>query len=237
MSCEVYRESLSDALLRGEATLSAALAEHVRACADCAEFYESQKQLLGAMDLGVRAMVNEKVPASLLPRVRAQREAVEPARFRSPLLPTAGVVALALLILVPLARWRARTASQQTINPDAPIVREQKDAPRMDESIVLSMHPSRERLRAAKRCCKPEVVPQEAILSAEQAAVARFASEHPEEMAETVRAAELESIELSSPFEIVPLKIERVEFAPLEDDTKTKFSPVDNGSAQFSEEH
>lgn len=221
MSCEGYREELSDALLSGDGALSAALAQHLLRCTDCAEFYETQKRLVTAMDSGVQAMVNEKVPASLLPSVRTRMEEVEFARQWSRwLLPAAGVVALILFIFNTSVRWGSRTMSQQVVTRDVSFVLEKKDHLKTGEPVVLSMHPPPRRRRAAKAFSEPEAVPRGAILSAEQAAVARFASEHPEEMAAVVQAAVSVPPDLSKPIEIIPLKIENIELAPLTAETE-----------------
>jgi hypothetical protein len=70
MSCEGYRDRLIDGLASGESSLDGDVAEHLRTCAECKRFYEAQMHLFGAIDAGVRTMVNEAVPASLLPGVR-----------------------------------------------------------------------------------------------------------------------------------------------------------------------
>jgi hypothetical protein len=112
MSCEGYRDKLIAALASGENSLEREVADHVRSCADCAKFYEAQVHLFGAIDSGVRAMVNETVPASLLPRVRAR---AEQARVGSPWflrpMPVAGGLLVALLIVVPLVRYGLRSGT------------------------------------------------------------------------------------------------------------------------------
>ena len=71
MNCERYRDKFVDALASGESSLDRDVAMHLRVCTECKIFYEAQINLFGAIDSGVRAMVNETVPASLLPGVRA----------------------------------------------------------------------------------------------------------------------------------------------------------------------
>jgi len=109
MSCETYREKLQDELLRGDTTLRSEVAAHVRGCADCREFYEAQRWLLGAMDSGVRALVNESVPASLVAGVKARIEAKE---VRQSLLSwrisAVAVVGVLALIVTPLFRSKLR---------------------------------------------------------------------------------------------------------------------------------
>lgn len=112
MSCEGYQEKLVETLAAGEGALGGELAAHVRVCVACRKFYEAQVHLFGAIDSGVRAMVNETVSASLLPGVRAR---MEEARMGSSwfftLMPVAGMLVAALLIVVPLVRYGLRSGA------------------------------------------------------------------------------------------------------------------------------
>jgi hypothetical protein len=112
MSCEGYRDKLVDALAGGEGALGGELAAHLRECAECRKFHETQVHLFGAIDFGVRAMVNETMPASLLPGVHARMEEkrVDGSWFLT-LMPIAGVLLVALLIVVPLARYGLRSGT------------------------------------------------------------------------------------------------------------------------------
>jgi hypothetical protein len=80
MNCEGYRDRLIDALASGKSSPAGDVAAHMRACVECKRFYGAQVNLFGAIDSGVRAMVNETVPASLLPRVRVRMEENHAAR-------------------------------------------------------------------------------------------------------------------------------------------------------------
>jgi hypothetical protein len=80
MNCEGYRDRLIDALASGESSLAGDVAAHLRGCAECKGFYEAQVNLFGAIDSGVRAMVNESVPGSLLSGVRARIGEAQTAR-------------------------------------------------------------------------------------------------------------------------------------------------------------
>ena len=106
MNCERYQDKLIAALASGEKSLDLDVAAHLRACAECGKFYEAQVQLFQAIDSGLRAVVNERMPASLLPGVRAQIAAKRMAgSWFLTLVPVAGIVMVALLILVPLVRY------------------------------------------------------------------------------------------------------------------------------------
>jgi len=114
MNCERYQDKLIAALASGEKSLDLDVAAHLRACAECGKFYEAQVQLFQAIDSGLRAVVNERMPASLLPGVRAQIAAKRMAgSWFLTLVPVAGIVMVALLILVGVVlTWvRARTGT------------------------------------------------------------------------------------------------------------------------------
>lgn len=100
MSCERYRDKLVEALASGESAFGGELAAHLRLCAECGKFHQAQVNLFGAIDSGMRTMVNEEVPASLLPRVRAQvAEAGMPRQsWRVYLLPVGAAFGVAILL-------------------------------------------------------------------------------------------------------------------------------------------
>jgi hypothetical protein len=112
MNCEGYRDRLVEALASGENPLVADVATHLRACAECKRFYGAQVGLFEGIDLGVRAMVNETVPASLLPGVHARmgEKRMDGSWFLT-LMPIVGVLLVALLIVVPLVRYGLRSGT------------------------------------------------------------------------------------------------------------------------------
>jgi hypothetical protein len=95
-----------DAVASGQGAVHGELAVHLRVCAECRKFHEAQVHLFGAIDSGVRAMVNEAVPASLSPRVRARvaEAGMPPRAWRFFLKPLAAAMAIALLLGVFLVR-------------------------------------------------------------------------------------------------------------------------------------
>ncbi len=69
--CADYRETLLDAAASAT-ELPLGLRSHLGACASCAAAFAQEQQLFAAMDSGLRVAANAEVPASLLPRVRAE---------------------------------------------------------------------------------------------------------------------------------------------------------------------
>jgi len=80
MFCESYRQPLSDAICGGEA-LPRELAAHLGACNDCAAAFASERALFAAIDRSLHAAANAEVPPLLVPRVRAQIDAMSVRTF------------------------------------------------------------------------------------------------------------------------------------------------------------
>ena len=112
MNCQSAKELITDTLAWGSVELTGNLTGHVQSCAGCGTFYARQAELFRAIDSGLSAMANELVPASLLPRVRAQMEETRGASlwFYRPL-PIAAILVIASLIAFPLMRRNFRSDS------------------------------------------------------------------------------------------------------------------------------
>ncbi|MCL6638480.1 MAG: hypothetical protein K6T80_02200, partial [Firmicutes bacterium] len=181
MSCKAYLERLSEALLHGDAGLGEALAAHVRTCAKCAEFYEAQKRLLGAMDLGVRAMVNEEMPVSLLPGVRARMETVQIMRQRPRFSWAAGLAVVCVVLFAGGTLQNKHWRSADSAGP-LNVASAGKNVP-APTIPTAKAEPSRggKRWEAAIKKPKPpsESLPEVIVLPEEREAFARFIAEAP----------------------------------------------------------
>lgn len=116
MNCQGAREQTVDTLATGRVEMTREVAGHIQSCAECRTFYAQQAALFCAMDSSLSAMVNEPVPASLLPKVRERMEKTRPgSTWLYRLVPVAAVLLVAALIGVPLARRSARIGGVQVI--------------------------------------------------------------------------------------------------------------------------
>lgn len=114
MNCQGAREQTVDTLATGRPEMTGELAGHMQSCAECRTFYALQAELFRAMDSGLGAMINESVPPSFLPRVRArmaETPTVSPWFYR--LLPAAAVLVIACLIAFPIMRRSFRSGGVQ----------------------------------------------------------------------------------------------------------------------------
>jgi hypothetical protein len=221
MSCKRYQDKLVDARAGGEGALVGELAAHLRACAECKEFYEAQLHLFGAIDLGVREMVNETVPASLLPGVRALvAEVVIPRRMWSFSWGFVSVaVAAALVISVGVLRWSPENTSKQRDRSPAVVQGVAggtgvKPVPRQ----VITAAPKHRSTEARTEVVPRGVVktPEVLVLAEERAAFARFVTDLPEERDVAVAFTRPATDATDEGVEIALLQIDELEVKPLE---------------------
>lgn len=99
-TCEDYRAALTDAAAEAvEPSLE--LRSHLDACASCRTAFAEETQLFAAIDSGVRNAASAEVPASLLPRVRAQlNERSVPRRSWVPASATMAAAVLVVAVVV-----------------------------------------------------------------------------------------------------------------------------------------
>ncbi len=79
MSCEDYKDALIEAAATG-AGPQGELRAHLASCASCRRAFEQEQSLFTAIDSGLRTIVNDELPLSLLPRVRVALDEVATSR-------------------------------------------------------------------------------------------------------------------------------------------------------------
>jgi hypothetical protein len=116
MPCENYQDALVEAAATG-AEPQSELRAHLAACAACHATFAQEQALFSSIDAGLHVTANAEVPASLLPRVRAQLNDQSAAR-RSWIPVWAVLAATAMLVLTVVSvRGRRHDASGQ--NPQS----------------------------------------------------------------------------------------------------------------------
>ena len=212
ISCEQCRERLSGALAHGERTGSSEMTTHLRGCAGCREFYEGQVRLFAAMDAGLRTMVNEGVPASLLAGVRVRMEQA-PAfgNWRRVWIVPAAVAVLVALVLAISQRREGR----ETAGADVPVVavrpavtERSAAAPEEQEPVMAT----KLRVAVVKIPARTDVVPEVIVLAEEREAYKRYVGETAVGLGNP--AAPVEKI--MGPIEIVSQEIAQLEIRKLE---------------------
>lgn len=219
MSCERYRDKLIAGLADGQTPLDGDVAMHLRGCQECKRFYEAQATLFEAIDSGVRSMVNETVPSSLLPRVRAGVVDVElPRRSWGIAWGFAAVAGAAVLVIgISLLKQIPERITKSSVGPSVvePAVHGLTSA---TQSQVSAGGPRRHvRLTRAARVPKESAnTPEVIVLAEERAAFARFVSDLPEEREVAVAFTRPAARPGDEAVEIALLQIDELEVKPLE---------------------
>ena len=222
MNCEGYRDRLIDGLARGENSLGGEVAGHLRTCAECKKFYEAQAHLFGAIDAGVRTMVNETVPVSLLPGVRVRvAEAGVPQRSTWNFAWGFAAVGVAAVMVIGfgLLRPDPEKADRVTAGVSAFTQSVRQDALAAPvQSQVSAAAPKRRQLKI-KRVAVPEdgeAKPEVLVLAEERAAFARFVSDLPEQTDVAVALTQPAADGNDKAVEIALLQIDELDVKPLE---------------------
>jgi hypothetical protein len=218
MNCERYRDRLIGTLASGESSLAGDVALHLVTCAQCKKFHEAQVHLFGAIESGVRAMVNETVPATLLPRVRAQvAETGAPRRMRSVSWGFATVaIAAVLVVSIGLLRrspqYVSKVPSRSSVGPqEATGAR-----PALPQAVAAA---PKHHWTLAKTATVPQETgkaPEVLVLAEERAAFERFVTDLPEERDVAVAYTRPATEAKDEAAEIALLQIDELEVKPLE---------------------
>jgi hypothetical protein len=222
MNCKRCQEKIVEALAAGAGPVPSELSGHLQTCRVCRQFSETQTGLFRSMDDVLESMVNQTVPPSLVPGVRARLEEL-PATSR-PWIPSwsfALVGAIAILALsVSFIRHRPQ------IHPNSPEIR--PVVSRSVESYVSAVRPppksvtsrpnrtNKRVILAAPSLTPLEAAPKVIVLAEERRSFAKFVAEVPEEKEVALTLTQLAPAAPDAPVEIALLEIGSVEVKPLE---------------------
>jgi len=214
MNCRHVQKQITESLTVGHATPSPEMEKHRDSCVMCQEFYQREERLFASLETGVRGIVNEPVPPSLIPRVRVALEqmpaiySVWSSQVRAAALVMV-VVAVALAVLRnhgnhPAVPELAQVASQ-VANPSRPEPSSVPASPSVHHPKGAVVHPRVVRERTA------EVI----VLSGEREAMARFTVDRSQR--ESIAAALMASASVpdDSPVEIALLQVRNIEIPAL----------------------
>ena len=117
MPCENYREALIEAAAEAEhSALPRELRAHLDVCPSCRATFTEELQLFTAIDTGLRGTANAEVPASLLPRVRAELNERPVARHTW--IPIGAVMAAAFALVAVIIFARGLGSGPAGVNRD-----------------------------------------------------------------------------------------------------------------------
>lgn len=182
MNCQQCQQKILDSLASGASHVTPEVAAHQNSCPACAQFFATQQNLFHAIDAGLQSFVNQPVPPSLLPTVRARLDENSEARrsvFVS--LGLASIAALAILAFaVPYALYRPHNA----VNSEklASTSRQQAAAPQVvGDATTIQAHPEAVRvLPVSNHGRNATKVPEVIVPAEERQAFAKFLAEAPQ---------------------------------------------------------
>lgn len=225
MPCEKYRKALREAAAAGDTyELSTGLRAHLAACGACRAFWSEEQQLLAAIDAGVRQTANAEVPASLLPRVRADFET--PTNRRSRWMPmlvfaSAGVAMAATVFAIVRSHESApedqiKQIAAAPVREATPVSAGPSGTPRAE---AIPPHRSNQPRRGTNSDAQQSAsfgrievrVPPE-----ERDALARFITARQEESDFAVLLAAPTPDWVNEPMSVAPLEIADLEVRPLD---------------------
>lgn len=226
MNCKRVRENLVNSLAAGESVPSGELALHIRSCAGCCSFYETESNLLRSIDSGLQSVVNQDIPASLLPSFRVRlSQHVEPRRSWIPTWSiAAGIVGVAAVAVLSFTLSRPRQPLEPQprfpLKASAAAIENSNPTPKVPPGRKLDAMPLTATYRRITSSSPvPDGTPASSeviVLAEEREAFLKFAAEVPQKtdmaLAFTRPPATLPDV----PVEIAVLRIEEMKLKPLE---------------------
>lgn len=218
MNCKYHQEKIVELLAAGEDLPTAEVAAHQNSCISCTEFYATQQKLFHSVDAGLRFLVDQPVPPSLLPAVRARLDDIPVARRawipRWPAVVVAAVAILALTVSYALRRPANHpSAPENTLIASGSVDNPQPAAQLPNVRAKLSPMPRR---RPAVPGNSATATSEVIVLAEERQAFARFVAEVPEERDVAVALTRPAPSEADDPVEIALLQIDGLDVKPLE---------------------
>jgi len=222
MNCKQYQEKILDSLAAGAANLSPEIAAHQNSCTLCAEFYQAHQRLFHGIDTGLQSLVNQPVPPSLLPTVRARLDE-NPMPQRAWFLSWNPVAVAALAILavaVSYALHRPHSSvnsgqiasTSQQHSTTAQVVRD-KTTMQADPKAASVLPGTNHKVVVAPRNAPASSVdvPEVIVLAEERQAFAKFIADAPVGGPVVLAMAQPANPESDEPIDIALLRIEPLE--------------------------
>ncbi len=235
MPCKHYKDALIEAAASG-LNPQGELRAHLAACPACRTAFAEEQSLFSSIDTRLHAAANSKVPASLLPRVRAQLNS--PSDSRKAWLPAWAVLAATAALVFAMLSVRGRRDDASGQNPQGS-TRVQAVLPaEIPTAPIGALSPANPGQRMIKRILPSKV---QAAASVEQVSVLLPAGQKLviDAWLEGLRRGKLKGNELLAQkadlplqdLQISPLDVSPIEMKPLADVSGE--SPSQSGEAKL----
>jgi hypothetical protein len=218
MNCKKCQEKILESLAADKDFLAPDVVGHQNSCVGCAQFFDVQRNLFRSVDAGLRLLVNQPVPPSLLPGVRARMDEKSiPLRAWTSRWSYAVVSAVAILavsigyaMLRPVNHLnfpKASLIASRTIGNPQPAVQ-----PSPESAKVLPKPRDKRVGPVVSSPAAPEVI----VLAEERQAFSKFVAEVPEKRDAVLALMRASPTESDDSVEIALLQIDSLEVKPLE---------------------
>jgi hypothetical protein len=215
MNCRIAQEKITGSLAASSA-LTPEAAVHRDSCAKCRAFYESERGLFEFLNNGLRNLVNQPMPPSLLPQVRAHLDLVPATPYFGTLQQRlAGVAALLILAL---------SMGYLEHGPQIKTDTQYRQAAMLSglNNLAPALSVSEEPISARSKRTRKQVIsrrpPQAEVIvsSEERRALARFVARVPEQNKAVVDLTHSVPLDDEPPPEMAAVDLGKVEIQPLE---------------------
>ena len=217
MNCRTAQEKITGSFA-ASSVLSSEVATHRDSCAECRAFYEAERDLFESLNNSLRTIVNQPVPRSLLPQLRARLDSapVFPL-FGTPQQRLAAIAAVVILSLsIGYLEHRAQIKSDVRDHRAALSSNPGNCAPVLRASVE-PVTPSSE--RRSKHVSSPHSLQpaREVIVSSEdRRALVRFVARVPEQNGDVAPLTHSDLLNEDPPPEIALVDVGKVEIQLLE---------------------
>jgi len=222
MNCKQCQVKILNSLAAGAAQLSREAFDHQQTCPVCREFHDAQANLFHSMDASLHAMVNQAIPPSLFPGVRARLSQEQVARRGWISHWSFAVVTAVAFVAVSVGYVRHRSENHLN-SPEVGLVVSQSTGNSLPAAqtprIPVIALPNRTYKRANPQVPSPatsEATPEVIVLAEERQAFARFVAEIPEEQEVALALTQPAPAPEEVPVQIALLQIDSLELRPLE---------------------
>lgn len=227
MNCQQCQQQISESLATDASVLPPKTAAHANSCALCQKFHAAQLTLSQSIDAGLRSIVNQPVPPSLLPSVRARLDEIPAAQpgliphWRTVVVAAVAILALAVSYVLrrpipqPDSQQHASVVVPSTKHPQAVTPEmhlEGPEAARASAPAHVSASLLAKRASTSSSSSAPEVI----VLPEERAAFAQFVAEVPKEREVALALTQPAAPMPDAAVQIALLQIAEVEVKPLE---------------------
>jgi hypothetical protein len=217
MNCRTAQEKITDSF-SASSVLPREVIAHRDSCAQCRAFYEAERDLFESLNNSLRKIVNQPVPPSLLPQVRARLDSAPV----SALLGTLQQRLVAIAAVLILSLYVGYLNHRPQIAPDAqdhgaPVSSDLSSPAPAVPAPVEPTTPSPELARRNVSSPRGSQPAAEVIVSSEERrALVRFIARAPEQNGDVAPLTHSEPLNEDPPEEIASVDLGRVEIQPLE---------------------